>query len=42
MDGRTDLTFPHLQLKVRLSGQGQVIRFELNASGTPVSSVRKR
>jgi regulator of sigma E protease len=33
MDGRTDLTFPHLQLKVRLSGQGQVIHFEVKRPG---------
>jgi regulator of sigma E protease len=33
MDGRRDLNFSNLQLKVRLSGQGQVVHFELKRPG---------
>jgi regulator of sigma E protease len=33
MDGRRDLSFNNLTLKIRLSGQGQVIRFDVKRPG---------
>jgi len=33
VDGRRDLNFPNVTLKIRLSGQGQVLHFELKRPG---------